>query len=58
MTIEEINNLKKGDIVGFAGLLSTKTRKGKFIKVINEFLVEIDYGNHTEQNHITNIYKL
>jgi len=49
---------KKGEIVGFAGILSTETRKGKFIRQINEYLVEIDYGDHIEQNHISNIYKI
>lgn len=49
---------KKGETVGFAGILSTETRTGKFVKKINEYLVEIDYGDHVEQNHINNIYKL
>jgi len=49
---------KAGEIVGFAGILSTETRKGKFVRKISEYLVEIDYGDHTEQNHISNIYKL
>ncbi len=49
---------KKNEIVGFAGILSTETRQGKFIKQVNEYLVLIDYGDHTELNHIKNIYKL
>lgn len=49
---------KNGETVGFAGILSMETRTGKFVRKINEFLVEIDYGDHTEHNHISNIYKL
>lgn len=48
----------KNELIGFAGILSTETRKGRFIKQVNEHLVLIDYGDHTELNHIKNIYKL
>ena len=57
MTHEEINKLKCGDEIVFAGILQTNGfRKGKFIKKINEYLVEINYEDHTEQNHIANIF--
>lgn len=58
MSIQEIKQLKTGDNVGFAGILSANTRQGKFVRLINEFLAEISYGNHTEQNHIANLYKV
>lgn len=51
---------KKGEEVGFAGILSPKgdERTGKFVRTVNKHLVEIDYGDHKELNHIKNIYKL
>lgn len=56
MSIQEVRQLKIGDLVNFAGILSTETRQGKFVGIINEYLIEVDYGDHTEQNHITNLF--
>ena len=56
MSIKEAEQLKAGETVSFAGILSTESRQGKFVKIINQYLVEVDYGDHTEQNHITNLF--
>lgn len=56
MSIQEVEQLSIGDSVNFAGILSTKTRQGKFVRIVNEYLVGVDYGDHTEQNHITNLF--
>lgn len=58
MSIQEVRQLNQGDIVGFAGILSSETRQGRFIRIVNDFLVEIAYADHNEQNHIANIYKV
>lgn len=55
---KKILRYKKEETVGFAGILDNETRIGKFVKKINDYLVEIDYGDHTEHNHISNIFKL
>jgi len=56
MSLPEVKQLKPGDSVGFAGILATTSRQGTFVKLINNYLAVIDYGDHTEQNHITNLF--
>lgn len=58
MTVQEVKQLKSGDTVGFAGILATTSRRGKFIRLINRFLAEIEYSDHKEHNHITNLFKV
>jgi hypothetical protein len=56
MNIEEINKLKKGEIVGFAAILATEYRLGKFVKKLSDYLVIVDYDGDIEANHIGNIF--
>ena len=53
-------NFSKGEKVGFAGILSPqgKERTGTFVRQVDKYLAEIDYGDHTELNHVNNLYKL
>jgi hypothetical protein len=56
MSLQEVKQLEVGEIVGFVGILASTSRQGKFVKLISEYLAVIDYGDHTEQNHITNLF--
>lgn len=58
MSKDDIEKLNKGDQVLFSGILSPEgdIRQGKFVRVVNEYLTEVDYGDHTEHNHIANIF--
>lgn len=58
MSLQEVKQLKTNDVVGFAGILSTTSRQGKFIKLIDSNIAEIDYGDHVEYNHIKNLFKI
>jgi len=58
MSLQEVKQLGAGDLVGFAGILATTSRQGKFVKLVSEYLAVIDYGDHAEQNHITNLFAL
>jgi hypothetical protein len=48
----------QGERVGFAGILASESRIGIFNEYINDHLVKVWYGDHYEQNHIRNIFKL
>lgn len=56
MKLEDVKKLKVGEPISFAGILSSDVRHGKFVRIIDDYLVEVDYGDHTEQNHITNLF--
>jgi len=56
MKLEDVKKLKVGQPISFAGILSSDVRHGKFVRIINNYLVEVDYGDHTEYNHIANLF--
>lgn len=57
MTIEDAKQLTPGDEVHFQGLMGGDIRHGKFVEVVNDYLVKVEYSDDlTEYNHVSNLF--